>query len=59
MFDLSAQPRFEPFNKNIVKQSNRHNKHPNEHLETSLQDTRLRKTKLTLHISPNVANEEK
>lgn len=33
--------------------------HPNKHLETSLQDTRLRKTKLTVHTLLNVANMKK
>lgn len=46
----------EPFTKNTVKQSSHHNKHPNEHLEISLQDTGLRKTELTLHVPQNVGN---
>lgn len=55
-FGLSAQSGVEPFTKNTVKLSSHHDKHPNEHLETSVQDTRLRKTKLSSHIPLNVAN---
>lgn len=55
-FSLSAETGFEAFTKTTVKQSSHHNKHPNEHLETSLQDTRLRKRKLSSHVPLNVAN---
>lgn len=47
-----------PLPKTTVKQSSHHNKHPNEHLETSLQDIRLRKRKLTSYVPLNVANME-
>lgn len=55
-FSLSAQSGFQPLTKNPVKPSSHHNKHPSKHLETSLKDTRLRKTKLTVHITLNVAS---
>lgn len=50
---------FQPFTKTTVKPSSHHNEHPNKHLETPLQDRRLRKTKLTMHIPLNVASMKK
>lgn len=58
-FSVRAQSGFQPLTKNTVKPSSCHKKHPSEHLETSLQGTRPRKTKLTVHIPLNVANMKK